>query len=317
MILEVSNGLLAGKRIALLGGQTVLIGRAPNRSDFALPHDTFMSSVHFAVECDGAGCRIRDRKSSNGTFLNGKKIAQAILADGDEIKSGDTIFKVRMVAEDQAVVHSPSSMSSPTTPVAETPKRMEPVPVRSIETPARKAAVTPENPMPPSSIGIAAAPSVPSSSKLAPESKSPRLRIGSWVFSIVPNGWEVKDEFGLQRAEKDKFPSSIIATEEVLQRGISLQQFVESQVSMLRQYLREPRIEASLPLAIPGADERIAIDVHFTTKEGQAILYHRLYARSGHTVGTITLTVLENEAQQIRPAFDSILSGMTFQVADP
>src|SRR5580704_3992639 len=99
VILEVKSGPLAGQKIALLTGHTLLVGRAAGRAQFAFPDDTFMSGVHFAVECAPQGCRVQDRKSSNGTFLNGARVADAMLANGDEIKGGQTIFTVKIVAD--------------------------------------------------------------------------------------------------------------------------------------------------------------------------------------------------------------------------
>jgi len=99
VLLEIKAGPFAGKKVSVAGGQSVTFGRAAGRAEFALPHDTFMSGVHFAVECGPQGCRIQDRKSSNGTFLNGARIQDAMLANGDEIKSGQTIFAVKVVAD--------------------------------------------------------------------------------------------------------------------------------------------------------------------------------------------------------------------------
>jgi len=93
--------------------------------------------------------------------------------------------------------------------------------------------------------------------------------------------------------------------------------FVESQLSMLREYLREPKIEAVVPPAIPGAEEKASVDVRYSTKDGQIIFYRRLYARSGNTVGTITLMTLEKEFASIAPAFDAIVAGTSFQVKTP
>src|SRR5271157_3124247 len=99
VLLEISAGPFAGKKIAVVTGQTVTFGRGTGRAEFALPHDTFMSGVHFAVECGPSGCRVQDRKSSNGTFLNGGRIQDAMLANGDEIKGGGTIFAVKIVPD--------------------------------------------------------------------------------------------------------------------------------------------------------------------------------------------------------------------------
>ncbi len=101
VVLEIKSGPFAGKTIALASGQSMVIGRAPDRAQFAIPHDNHMSGVHFAVECGPSGCRVVDKKSTNGTLLNGAKIQEAMLATGDEIKSGQTIFVVHIVPDDQ------------------------------------------------------------------------------------------------------------------------------------------------------------------------------------------------------------------------
>jgi hypothetical protein len=139
------------------------------------------------------------------------------------------------------------------------------------------------------------------------------LKVGNWEFFAVPNGWEVKDGFGIQREEPGKFPSAVTVTDEALGGGLDFQPFVEMQISMLRQYLRDATIEAAMSPAIPGAEEKACFDVRFSTRDGQILFYRRLYVRAEKTVGTITLTALESELEQIRPAFEAILADVQFQ----
>src|ERR1700694_2014236 len=127
VILEVKSGPFAGRKIPLPGGQTLLIGRIPGRSNFAVPDDNRMSGVHFAVECGLCGCRVIDKKSSNGTFLNGARIQEAMLATSDEITSGQTVFVVRIVPDEQLRANSSSPQSATASP---------PVVPREIPTPA-------------------------------------------------------------------------------------------------------------------------------------------------------------------------------------
>lgn len=121
----------------------------------------------------------------------------------------------------------------------------------------------------------------------------------------------------MEKAEKDGFPSSLTATEEMVSGNTALGPFVESQLSMLRQYLREPKIEAAIPPAIPGAEEKASVDVRYSTNDGQTIFYRRLYARSGNTVGTVTLMTLDSEFAGLKPAFDAIVGGIAFQAKAP
>ena len=76
-------------------GQTVDVGRSHHAS-FPIPHDQWMSSLHFRVECDELHCQLRDLNSRNGTSVNGGKVTQVILADGDTILAGQTKFGVHI-----------------------------------------------------------------------------------------------------------------------------------------------------------------------------------------------------------------------------
>ena len=99
VVLEVKAGPMSGEKIVVRTGQTVTFGRAAGRANFALPHDTFMSGVHFAVECGAQGPFLRDPGSSNGTFLNGTRVKESALTQGDEIRSGQTTFGVRIIGD--------------------------------------------------------------------------------------------------------------------------------------------------------------------------------------------------------------------------
>jgi pSer/pThr/pTyr-binding forkhead associated (FHA) protein len=95
VILEIAAGQNAGNRHWLGPGQTLTVGRS-EVADVALPLDGQISSLHFAVECLIDHSRVRDRDSRNGTFVNGVRIQEAILSDGDEIVAGETKFKVHI-----------------------------------------------------------------------------------------------------------------------------------------------------------------------------------------------------------------------------
>lgn len=55
-----------------------------------------MSGVHFALETDQQSCYVSDLGSSNGTFVNGRRIAaRTRLQPGDKITAGQTQFVLR------------------------------------------------------------------------------------------------------------------------------------------------------------------------------------------------------------------------------
>ena len=498
VILEIRDGPMAGKVIGLKTGETVTVGRAAGRAQFALPHDTFMSGVHFAVECKPGGCRVQDLKSSNGTFLNGARIQDAMLANGDEIKGGQTIFAVKILADakltsliapeevapssaapPQPRAAAPAPMPTPESrPVADAPSppqqwpgAFEPAPPAVPESrplaaepvlpailPAARLAekpkpapparspivgppvfagapvVEPERPssamrtadldrepadsgpapdaaVEPAARKLAGAPPPPPARGLPPKLEpppadfSPRAegpakaaqppveqpprfhaiptapgvgakpphpgenppRVGEqplrgvenpsgagakpprgseppagvapyiaekfaerpasrgagnprgaafsvmgWSFPAAPAEWLVQEGFGLQQSGHEEFPSSVAATEELL-GGITLPQFVESQISMLRGYLRDAKIEPTMPPRVGGADESMAMDGRHLTKDGRELVYRRIYARSGSSVGVLTVTTLAADLPQVLKSLQPLLDGAAFR----
>src|SRR5262245_31014774 len=95
VVLEVHSGPTAGKKIWLRPGQALEVGRT-ELAEFVIAQDGQISSRHFALELDSQACRVRDLDSSNGTLLNGKRITEAIVKDGDRIFAGQTTFLVHI-----------------------------------------------------------------------------------------------------------------------------------------------------------------------------------------------------------------------------
>jgi hypothetical protein len=337
VILEVKSGPMAGKKIALKQGQSVSVGRT-DKANFAFPHDERMSRVHFKLECDASGVRVIDCGSSNGTLLNGAKIGDARVADGNEIRAGDTFFIARILPDmflapagdsgmrDAAATPGAKSGDITSTNKSESasaPAVVPPAPAapRPLAPPAAVPGVPPSAAVPPAPAAKPAAP--PPAPAAAPPAAAPRpavvkgpVSFGSWVFGHVPGGWEVQEGYGMQQVVKDAFPASLVATEEMLPSR-SLSQYVEAQINMMRQYLREPTIEPALPPAITGAEETIAFEVRYSTKDRQAIYYQRIYARVGEKVFVLTLTTLESDRKHMHPVFADILKGAAIEAKSP
>ena len=71
--------------------EDVSIGRLPFNQ--LCVSDPSVSRQHCLIAPQQDGFRIRDLDSNNGTFVNGNRIDDCILADGDKIRIGDTIFR--------------------------------------------------------------------------------------------------------------------------------------------------------------------------------------------------------------------------------
>jgi signal transduction histidine kinase/pSer/pThr/pTyr-binding forkhead associated (FHA) protein len=88
------------------------IGRHPT-NDIELPFDA-VSRYHARIEWQHGRPYVIDLRSSNGTFVNGKRVQQGPLADQDALAFGTIDFTVVLPDEDQAAptVKSPSDTTS-------------------------------------------------------------------------------------------------------------------------------------------------------------------------------------------------------------
>jgi DNA-binding NtrC family response regulator len=114
LVLECDRPAAGGVRYGLEGVRTVELGRSNERSahfDDATKTLTVgvpgrsMSATHARiVEKDGVFV-VEDRGSTNGSFVNGARVAEKALSDGDVLELGHTLFVLRTSLETPA--HSP------------------------------------------------------------------------------------------------------------------------------------------------------------------------------------------------------------------
>lgn len=77
----------------LLPGTLKTMGRAP-RADFVVDA-ALVSRVHCRFTLNQSNeLELEDLGSTNGTFVNGKKVARTTLADGDKLTIGRVLFLV-------------------------------------------------------------------------------------------------------------------------------------------------------------------------------------------------------------------------------
>jgi adenylate cyclase len=82
-------------------GRTLLAGRSPTCD---LPvRDLTVSRRHAELALEDGGVRIRDLGSTNGTFLDGDRVTDALAAAGSRIAFGKAVFEVR---EDQLAANA-------------------------------------------------------------------------------------------------------------------------------------------------------------------------------------------------------------------
>lgn len=286
--LEIKSGPRAGETIVVREGETVTVGRTTS-ANFPLPQDTFLSRVHFALECNGSGCRLIDRQSANGTLLNNVKISgSAEVTEGDAILAGQTDFIVHLAA---SVAPVPKEAAEP---ITDRPRPVQPA--------KPSASAPPFAPVSPS----------------AAFSRADTLAVGAWFFAFIPEGWVVVENIGLRRRERNAFPSEVTASEAVLPVEVpfneGFEQYVSSQIEQVKFLAPQLQIQpAGEPPAIRGTEETKAFLIRYKTDDGRRFLQRQIYARSGLYAGALTLTTLENEAPAVQLFFDQILRGLAFR----
>jgi len=82
-------GPLRGRTVSLVGG-ALTIGRGP--SNDVHPADLSLSRSHSVLATDQDRVTLTDLDSANGTFVNGVPIKTRLLAHGDQVKVGESVF---------------------------------------------------------------------------------------------------------------------------------------------------------------------------------------------------------------------------------
>lgn len=111
LTLVVRSGDSAGKKFPVPAGEPRRVGRqAP--ADIRLADDSMLSNQHFSVECNGEVCLLKDLGSRFGTLVNGRKVTEAALRNGDEILAGRTTFGVQLEGDIRATPNLPDDAAA-------------------------------------------------------------------------------------------------------------------------------------------------------------------------------------------------------------
>src|SRR5947208_10028044 len=91
--LRVLAGPYHGREFSFDQHDTFLIGRSEN-THLYLPEDKFFSRHHCLLEIAPPRCFLRDLGSTNGTFVNGQRVSEVFLRNGDRIQGGEPLLEV-------------------------------------------------------------------------------------------------------------------------------------------------------------------------------------------------------------------------------
>src|SRR5262245_48003933 len=74
------------------GADVVTIGREPLPSGICLD-ESAVSRLHARIALRAERWVVRDLESRNGTYVNGRRVEEAVLEDFDVVRIGDAIFR--------------------------------------------------------------------------------------------------------------------------------------------------------------------------------------------------------------------------------
>lgn len=92
--LIVTAGRHVGRQFAFSDHRTFLVGRSHDAHLRFPDDDPYISRLHFLLEVNPPQVRLVDLGSTNGTSVNGKRVSECSLGDGDTIEAGETRISV-------------------------------------------------------------------------------------------------------------------------------------------------------------------------------------------------------------------------------
>lgn len=114
--LKVTAGPYKGRIFSFTQHDSFLIGRSPD-AHLCLPNDRYFSRNHCLLEMNPPHSYLRDLASTNGTFVNGHRVKDAFLKNGDRIQCGETILEVEVTADSNDISETTQDASIPKRPV--------------------------------------------------------------------------------------------------------------------------------------------------------------------------------------------------------
>ncbi len=99
VILDVIQGPLKGRQFVLDRPDSFIVGRS-RFVHCPMPEDLALSRDHFMIEVSPPVCELRDLGSTNGTFVNNRRVDRARLASDDMIAAGQSVFRVMLEISD-------------------------------------------------------------------------------------------------------------------------------------------------------------------------------------------------------------------------
>jgi Domain of unknown function (DUF4123)/FHA domain len=124
-VLRGISGPGGGSHVVVEDGVAISVGRNATNT-VSIPTDRFASGSHFEITISNGHLFLRDLGSSNGTFVNGERVREYGLLEGDSILAGESVFQLQFGAvEPPSVMDVLSSQAEPLYAVLDTARDPE------------------------------------------------------------------------------------------------------------------------------------------------------------------------------------------------
>ncbi len=145
--------------------------------------------------------------------------------------------------------------------------------------------------------------------------------LGSWSMKSVPEGWELIEGFGLRRKGDEGFVRNAAFTEDMLEEGQTLDEYLERQQLGLRALLEKEDVsfDKHEPAPVAGAEETLTVSVETHPPDGPegGLLQWQIYARRERLLGVVTVTFPPQEKSHAEKLLRSLAKTLELRPAAP
>jgi len=96
--IEFVEGPHQGESYPLSDSQSVILGRSPSNNIYI--KDRNVSRAHCLLRFEGGECMLEDLGSTNGTFVNERRVTETVLEEDDTVRIGLNKFQLKRYADE-------------------------------------------------------------------------------------------------------------------------------------------------------------------------------------------------------------------------
>ena len=131
-------------------------------------------------------------------------------------------------------------------------------------------------------------------------------------FDCAPAGLMFMSDFGIRQMQSHAgaVTSNVCLGQDAIESAEAFAPYIERQKTMIAAHLKEAKLAGPQPTQFASGDEAFLVAARHTVGAVGNMLHAQTYIRQGNWVGIITLTVLESQLKDARPAYDAFVKGL-------